>query len=315
MDRSDLTAFLRDRGVDSAGVEVLPGGEKNQNWLVRSAGDRRFVVRRYSTSTAAEVEYELHATAFLSRQGFPTPAPVRTLDGSFWTLLDDRPAALFTFAEGEHPAGLTDDGYVSPDLGLGRQAAALAGRIHALSAGQAFPGRRAAHRDPLSRIRRFLDSPYAGLPVLGEAVARLHAQLDKMTAVYADPRGLRQGLVHNDISAVNLLLDPSTGEISALLDFDDCITSFQLYDLGRIAETWGRDSDRHANLDRIRALVEAYHLARPLTDRERELAVDLIATYAAATGVDVLTNMLRNGGEVSSPYDSHSMLFFLDLCL
>ena len=50
-----------------------------------------------------------------------------------------------------------------------------------------------------------------------------------------------------------------------------------------------------------------------MTDREAELAVDMIATYAAATGAGVLTNMLRNGTQVQDPRDSHSMLFFLDI--
>ena len=134
-----------------------------------------------------------------------------------------------------------------------------------------------------------------------------------MADVYANPTGLRQGLVHNDISAVNLLLDEATGDITALIDFDDCMTSFQLYDLGRIAETWGRTPDRHADLSRIQVLISSYDATRPLTDREAELAVDLIATYAAATGVDILTNMLRAGADVRSPTDGYSMLFFLDL--
>ncbi len=308
----DLTDLLRDRDVEADTMVPLLGGEKNRTWLVHDVAGRRFVARSYRHRTEVEVEYELHATEFLAQQGFPTPAPVRARDRSLWRLVDGQPAALFDHAAGEHPSGLTDE-YFSADLSLGRRAAALAGQLHLLATGQVFPGRRTDLLDPLHRIASFLDSPYAAMPALEEAVARLAVQHEKMTAIYARPAGLRQGLVHNDISANNLLLDQRTGSVTALLDFDDCLTAFQLYDLGRIAEVWGRDTDRHADLSRIQELIAAYHATRPLTDREGELAVDMIATYAAATGVGVLTNMLRNGADVQDPRDSYSMLFFLDL--
>ncbi|MFI5690945.1 phosphotransferase enzyme family protein [Kribbella sp. NPDC051586] len=309
---SDLTSFLRERGVEPVNVVPLLGGEKNRSWLVDGAGGSRFVAKSYSTSTRAEVEYELHAAKFVADRGFPTPAPIAAEDGSLRGLIDDRPAALFTYAAGEHPTDLTDD-YFSADRQLGRRAAGLAAQLHELCADRSFPGGRTARLDPLRRIQTFLRSPYADLPVLRETSHRLIALQEKMAAVYADPAGLRQGLLHNDISAVNLLLDQA-GDITALIDFDDCMTSFQLYDLGRIAETWGRTADRHADLSRINELIEAYNATRPLTDREAELALDLIATYAAATGVDVLTNMLRAGSHVEDPRASYSMLFYLDLC-
>lgn len=306
MSASDLTGFLRGRGVDALDVVPLLGGEKNRSWLV----DDAFVARSYSSSTPAEVEYELHATELLAARGFPTPTPIRADDGSLWGWIDDRPAALFTYAAGTHPTDLID-GYFSSDLHLGRAVAGLAAQMHVL-ADQTFPGRRTTRLDPLERIQRFLRSPYADLPVLRDATRHLTALQQKIATVYADPADLRQGLVHNDISAVNLLLD-EPGDITALIDFDDCMTSFQLYDLGRIAETWARTPDRHADLTRIQNLIEAYDATRPLTTREADLALDFIATYAAATGADYLTNTLHAGARIESPADSYSMLFFLDL--
>jgi len=269
------------------------------------------VARSYSSSTIPEVEYELHATEFLAHCGFLTPAPLRTQDGALWDLADGRPVAIFEYVAGEHPPEMTD-GFWSRDFSLGCKTAALAGQLHALSWGRSFPGRRTSQRDPLHQIARFLSGPYSQLAVLREAVGELTAQYEKMAGVCANTVGLPQGLVHNDISAHNLLLD-SSGGIAGLIDFDDCITSFLLYDLGRIAETWGRDINRGADIDRIQQIIAAYDRARPLTERESSLAVDFIATYAAATGVNVLTNMLRHGTQVEDPRESYSMLLFLDL--
>lgn len=307
----DVCALVRSWGVDPVTVTPLLDGEKNQNWMVVSATGQRMVIRRYSSSTIPEVEYELHATEFLAQHGFRTPLPLRTKDGALWDVADGRPVAIFEYVVGNHPPEMADE-FWSSDFSLGCEAAALAGQLHASSWHRSFPGRRTSQRDPLHRIARFLSGPYSEAAFLQETVGELIAQYEKMAAVYANTVGLPQGLVHNDISAHNLLLD-SSGRIAGLIDFDDCITSFLLYDLGRIAETWGRDINRHADLDRIQQIIAAYDRVRPLTEREGSLAVDFIATYAAATGVDVLTNMLRQGRNVEDPRESYSMLLFLDI--
>src|SRR5262245_61584374 len=101
MSTPDLADLLRDRGVESATIRPLPGGEKNRTWLVEAVAGKRFVARWYSRSTVEEVEYELHATEFLAERGFPTPAPLRGRDGSPWQLIDGHPTALFQYASGE----------------------------------------------------------------------------------------------------------------------------------------------------------------------------------------------------------------------
>lgn len=119
--------------------------------------------------------------------------------------------------------------------------------------------------------------------------------------------------MHNDISRQNLLIDPSTGGITALLDFDDCIESFLLYDLGRIAETCGTATPGLSDPAAINHLIAAYSNLRPLSDREAALAIDFLGTYAAATGVHVLSNKLRSGAAVLDPSESHPMALFLEL--
>ncbi len=302
---AELVDFLRDRDVEPAVVQPLTGGEKNVNWRVDAMDGRRFVLRSYQLSAPAEVEYEVHAVAHLAESGFPTPAPIPARDGRLWGTFGLQPAALFTFANGT-------SGDRSDDETLGHKAAAMAGRLHAICGDRAFEGKRAERRDPLAKLRQFLDSPHAELPALREATERLRDQHDRMAAVYAEPDGLRHGLVHHDITAVNLLL-ARDGDINALIDFDDCVTSFQLYDLGPIVDQWGRRQDRHADRERIGQLIEAYDATRPLTPRERDLATDFVATSIAATGVHVLTNKLRAGHVVRDPRESYSMLLFLDL--
>lgn len=156
----DLRDFLRARDVDGGDVAWLPGGEKNDNLLVHCADGWRFVARVYRFSSGTEVRYELEASEFLASQGFPVPRPIRAVGGSLWTPVADRPAALFEFAAGEHPAELPGD------IGLGVKAAALAASMHVLTSGRTFGGSRNPDRDPLHRICAFLDGPYAGIEAL-----------------------------------------------------------------------------------------------------------------------------------------------------
>ncbi|MGH3486644.1 MAG: phosphotransferase enzyme family protein [Actinopolymorphaceae bacterium] len=310
----DLSGFLPRYGIDAATAVVAPltRGEKNATWSVTLPTGRRLVVRQYAASDADEVEYELAASEFLARQGFPTPAPVRTSAGELWIRLAGHPAAVFTFADGVHPPE-RDGGYGSFDLDLGRQAAALAAHLHVVSGGRSFPGRRSAHRDPLHQVGAFLSGPYVRLPVMQEVVDQLAPLHARIARVYDRPDGLRKGLVHLDITAANLLVDKESGAITTLLDFDDCAESFQLYDLGSIVDTWGRDAHRHADLERIGRLIEAYDEIGALSKREIDLTADFLALCAAATGVGVLSRALRAGGTVRDARESYSMLLFLDL--
>jgi Ser/Thr protein kinase RdoA (MazF antagonist) len=207
-------------------------------------------------------------------------------------------------------AGL--DSNAGEDLGLGCQAAQLAGRMHALTRGVIFPGHRTDRLDPLRRINEFLDGPCSSLPVLREAVMSLTTHAKAMTKLYAEANQLPQGLVHNDISAHNLLMDDS-GKVMALIDFGDCITSFLLYDLGRICEVWARNATGHVDRGRIDKLIDAYSQGRPLTTFEEQHTLDFIAAYAAATGVDYLTGMLEEGETVTGPDDSTAMAVFMQL--
>jgi Ser/Thr protein kinase RdoA (MazF antagonist) len=306
---ADLQTLLAARGIQPRSVSKLTAGQKNRTFLVTTAAEDQYVVRQYATATAAEADYELTAAEYLSARGFPTPAPIRTADDTLAGHIGSRPAAVFKFVTGNHPADL---GTVPrDDLELGLQSAALAGRIHRLTWGVTFPGHRTDQLDPLRRINRFLEGPMAAMPALAQVtdpLARLSVALTGLYAASPIPRGL----VHNDISAHNLLLNPA-GSVAALIDFDDCMTSFLLYDLGRIVEVWGSGPGGHIDQSRVDQLIDAYSRERTLTIQEKRLAISLIAAYAAATGIGVLANKLRHGHTITSPADSVAMSVALQL--
>lgn len=305
----DVRVLLAARAIHPRSVSRLTAGQKNITSLVESTAGDRYVVRKYSAALTAEVDYELAAVEYLSARGFPTPAPVRAGDGCLVGQLGTRPAAVFQFAPGTHPADLGTP--FRQDLELGLRAAALAGQLHHLTWDMSFPGHRTSQLDPLRRIDDFLNGPLATLPVLAEAtkaLARLSGRLTELYSASALPRGL----VHNDISAHNLLLD-SAKSVTALIDFGDCMSTFLLYDLGRIVEVWGSTPDGRVDHGRISELIDAYSRERTLTTEEKQNANTLIAAYAAATGVNYLAGKVRQGQTLTSPADSNAMSVALQM--
>ena len=155
-------------------------------------------------------------------------------------------------------------------------------------------------------------SPLAALPVLAEAaesLTRLSARLSEFYSADTLPRGL----VHNDISAHNLLLD-SDNSVAALIDFDDCMTAFLLYDLGpTFVEVWGSGPDGRIDPSRIGQLVDSYGRERTLTSDEKRNVNSLIAAYAAATGVSYLAGKVQHGETLTSPADSNAMSVALQM--
>jgi Ser/Thr protein kinase RdoA (MazF antagonist) len=305
----DVRALLAARAIQPKAVSRLTAGQKNVTSLVESTAGDRYVVRQYTTAVAAEVEYELAAVEYLSARGVPTPPPVRARDGSLVGHVGSRPAGVFQFVFGSHPADLGTP--FRQDLELGLRAAALAGQLHQLTWDIGFPGYRSGRLDPLRRINDFLNSPLAALPVLAEAtesLARLSATLSEFYSAGTLPRGL----VHNDISAHNLLLD-SAKSVAALIDFDDCMDSFLMYDLGRIVEVWGSGPDGRIDPARINQLVDGYSRERTLTTEEKRNVNSLLAAYAAATGVSYLAGKAEQGGTLISPADSNAMSVALQM--
>ena len=306
---ADVRDLLSSRGIRPRSTVPLTVGQKNVTLLVKSEAGDRYIVRLYASATPAEVEYELDAVGFLSARGFPTPAPITAANGQLAGYAGDRPAAVFIFASGSHPSELAIAH--RQDLKLGLQAAALAGRLHQLTRGRSFAGQRTDRLDPLRRITGYFDGPLASLPALEQATEQLVELKRTLTDIYV-AASMPRGLIHNDISAHNLLLDGG-GSVTALIDFDDCMTSFLLFDLGRIVEVWGSDEKGNLDIDRVTQLIDAYSRERTLSHEEARHATVLIAGYAAATGADVLARKLQHRQPISGPRDSNALSVALQL--
>jgi Ser/Thr protein kinase RdoA (MazF antagonist) len=278
-------------------VDTLPGGWENLNLRIQSDGER-FVLRRYDVTDPAEVPWEMEVLRFLTRRDFPTPALIERIDGGLSTPFGGRPAALFAFAAGRHPA------WNDPT------AAALAARVTALlhqtTAGRTFPGPR-TRQDNRLRLSRFLawmrergstpDEPLLRRLAhdVGHYAAEFAARVETVEAAHGP---LPRGAVHHDAHGNNLLVDDG-GNLVALLDFDDAHETFLVADVAALVNYWGLDrADEAAPRFDARSaagVVRAYDAARPLTAGEWDLLPDALALFNLADATSYVAGRMARG--------------------
>jgi homoserine kinase type II len=295
-------------------MRPLTGGLINATYLL-TEGERRFVVRSYQRTKATEdIEYELLAVEFLSTAGFPTAAPVRSLAGDLYGDVAGRTTAMFEYIDGSQPPS-REGGFGSFDLRLGCETGAALARMHLLTWHLNLPVRRTERGDPLRQIGEFLADVQSWegrelVPGLEQFIAGLE-EASSTIALHSPPTAeMPTGLVHADLSERNVLVD-ADGHLLALLDFDDCLESYRLYDLCSLLSAWGLDDQRRLDIDRASRLVAAYTAVRPLSPTERELLPALLMIYIGSAGCEFITGRWRRHAFVDGVIDSYSATTFL----
>ncbi|MGW5361981.1 phosphotransferase enzyme family protein [Actinopolymorpha pittospori] len=290
-------AFLDHRiaGVSDWRAERL-NGVTNDTWKLTPADPGKthtsYVARHYRrTQGAAELAFELAAVRYLAEQAFPVADVVEARDGARFDYVEGRPCALFNYVDGTAGDSPAETG--CDDLASGITAARLLAEMHLVTQGRTFPGSRTERSDPITRLTQWVSSDGAdpefmdipGGPAFLHHLKRLLHTLDSEL----DQRGnVWVGLVHGDVGPNNLVMD-SAGAVAALLDFDDCLYSYVIYDLASILWYWGRSAGGDLDGTRIRNLIDAYSDVRELTADERHLLAPLFASYIAGDAIGKIT--------------------------
>jgi homoserine kinase type II len=276
-------AFLGDRGVDVGrlgGVEAARGGLINASYRIVVAGSS-WMLRWYRQRELPAVASELQLVDRLAATGFPTPSPVAALDGTLVAPVLGWPAALFPFVTGEHPDAGEHNAWLR-ESALGAEVAEAMGRLGTTTLGWRLSGER--HLEPASRVDAYVrrirgDDQLLGVEGMPELLDSMSNALDAFRAVA--PRDLPPGVVHNDVHAANVLVDPDDHLLS-ILDFDDARNAPLMYELVALFPYWARSSIDSLDIEAIAKLVRAYQRGRTLVASERSCLVEAALLHQAA---------------------------------
>ncbi len=245
---ADITAWLSNYSLGSLlELQGIPAGIENTNYFVTTSNGR-FVLTLFEKLTPAELPFFLDLMSHLARHGIPCPAPVADRHNRFLGELNGKPACIVSRLSGRSN--------MQPTAAHCAAVGAMLGQMHV--AGQSFgsemPNPRGAEwrASASQQVKKFLSARDVALL---ESEVALHA---------AQPlNGLPRGVIHADLFRDNVLME---GErVGGLIDFYFACTDVLLYDVAITVNDWCMDAEGRLDVQRTRAMLNAYQAARPFT--------------------------------------------------
>jgi homoserine kinase type II len=283
----DLNAWLM-RYALSPLVELSPivSGIENTNYFVTTENER-LVLTLYERLPAEDLPFYLNLMAHLAQHGVPAPMPIADRSGTYFGVLNSKPASLVTRLDGSPQ--------LKPDVvhceRIGRSLADLHKAATTFRGRHSNP-RGASWRTQAARaVRRFLTPAQLEL---------LNAEMDLQRTVSRRP--LPHGAIHGDLFRDNALFLDHT--LSGIIDFGFAATDAFAYDLAITVNDWCIDDECELDPARTRSLIGGYQAVRPLTDDERELWPVLLRLAALRFWLSRLYDLhLPRPGELTHAHD------------
>jgi Ser/Thr protein kinase RdoA (MazF antagonist) len=266
-------------GVDVRGATAieLHGGFSNETWHV-DGPQAAVVVRKYGRLhvTRNALAFEHAVAEHLASRIDEVVAPLRAADGRTFVHDDGGYVAVLPWVDGE--TGRRDDA-------TGAAAARTLARFHLAGSDMHVAGGTRSTRFLgivpwlISRFRRFAapDSPVARALPWDDLIVALSASTARMTALAAQ---FPHAIVHGDPNPGNVVV--RDGAVRALIDFDFVHETERIYDVGAFVDEFARaGDDAPLAIERIGALVAAYHQSAALSRAERDALPEAMLRRAA----------------------------------
>ena len=284
---TDISAWLANYSLGTLlELQGIPEGIENTNYFVTTSNGR-FVLTLFEKLTPNELPFFLNLMAHLARHGIPCPAPMANLQNHFLSELNGKPACIVS--------RLCGKSVTQPSVGQCTAVGAMLGQMH--SAGLSFAGQM-----PNPRGEAWRD--YAAQKVLKFLSAQDAAMLQSEVELHAKHplHDIPHGIIHADLFRDNVLLD---GErVGGLIDFYFACTDALLYDVAITVNDWCMNADGKLDTQRTRAMLNAYHTARPFSPKEAEVWSKALRLAALRFWLSRLYDLhLPRDGELVVPRD------------
>jgi len=284
---ADITAWLANYSLgELLELQGIPAGIENTNYFV-TTGNGRFVLTLFEKLTADDLPFYLNLMSHLARHGIPCPAPVADRHNRFLGELNGKPACIVSRLSGKS--------VTQPTAAQCAAVGAMLGQMH--SAGQSFgdvmlnPRGSAWRFEASQQVKRFLSPQDVAML---ESEVELHAK-NTLTDI---PRGV----IHADLFRDNVLMDDE--RVGGLIDFYFACTGNLLYDVAITVNDWCMGADGKLDEERARAMLRAYHSARPFTAKEAEVWPLALRVAALRFWISRLYDLhLPRDAEMVKPHD------------
>jgi len=281
---ADITAWLADYSLGNLlELQGIPEGIENTNYFV-TTGNGRFVLTLFEKLTADDLPFFLNLMAHLARHGIPCPCPVADRHNRFLGELNGKPACIVS--------RLSGTSVEQPTVAQCAAVGAMLGQMHV--AGQSFGDQMLNPRgatwrlEASKQVKKFLSPEEADL-------------LTNEVVLHARPlSGIPRGVIHADLFRDNVLMEGD--RVGGLVDFYFACTGNLIYDVAITVNDWCMGADNKLDKKRTRALLKAYHVARPFTAKEAEVWPLVLRLAALRFWISRLYDLhLPRDGELVNP--------------
>jgi aminoglycoside phosphotransferase (APT) family kinase protein len=278
IDSAKVTSWLREHAEVRPPLDftVVQGGRSNLTYIVTDADHRRLVLRRPPLHGVLQSAHDMGREHRIIRALGAADVPVPTTVG----FEDDASVTGAPFYVMEHVDGVVvrDAATAASTLDEAARAAAsedlvdVLVRLHEVDVDAVGLGDLAKREDYIGRqLKRWRGQLHQArtreLPVLDEVHDRL---------VAAIPDQGPATIVHGDYRLDNLILDPATGQVRAVLDWELTTLGDPLADVGLLLVYWADPGDEVIPLLDAPTTVEGFLSRREVAER-----------YAARSGRDL----------------------------
>lgn len=243
-------------------LKGISSGITNTNYFVTTTTGK-YVLTLFEEHTAEELPYFLSLMTHLAERGVPCPHPVKHKDGAQLDELNGKPAAMVSCLAGrdiEHPHQIHC-------AEIGRVLA----NMHV--AGESFSEAGHDTRDVVWRnaaAQKVVDLLSIDDQSMLNNTMQRQANLDM--------QALPQGVIHADLFRDNVLFDGD--KVGGLIDFYYACRGPFLYDLAIAVNDWCVNADGSLDKARVMAMLNAYHVVRPLNAAEQAVWPDMLPIAA-----------------------------------
>jgi homoserine kinase type II len=261
---ADFETILAQYAVgDYLQAEPIPQGTVQTNYFFHTS-QGKFVFRVYENRSFESALFESHLLAYLKKQAYPCPRPIRDRHGKTVGLVHDKPFMIF-----EYIAGQPVD---QPGETHKRQLIQKAAQLQNLTR---------KYRPRYKKFRWNYDVDLCRVLARGEA-EKIGTQdafdklawVERQLATLQLPRAMPKGICHCDFHFSNVLFED--GQFAALLDFDDANYTFLLFDLVGLIEAWGWNFPAETlDMEQAHWVVQEYMKHRRLNALEKRHLFDV----------------------------------------
>jgi homoserine kinase type II len=288
----DLTQWIRQFPLGQArAIEGIASGIENSNFFLTTEHGE-YVLTIFENLGFDQLPFYLQLMRHLAERGVPVPAPVANDQGELVVPLHGKPAAIVSRLDGRSQ--------MDPQPVHCAEVGAMLARMHL--AGRDFP----LAQPNLRGLDWWVATAPQVLPFLQRGNAQLltsEIAFQQDFAAGAAYQRLARGPVHADLFRNNVMF---VGDrLSGCFDFYFAGCDTWLFDLAVTVNDWCIDqASGLLDAPRVRALLDAYHAARPFTADEQLAWQPMLRAAALRFWLSRLFDLhLPRAAEMLTPHD------------